>query len=140
MGSGVSSANTSCHGAPSSSLITCGWGAQAGGRTGVHDDVHRRCTVRWGERNLYLFHAVGVPGAENWCAHTHLHEAPQQELWLHHPRSPAPSPPASHTCMASLLSKEGTLSHSFCSSFMAAGDSRSGRMDSAWRGPGMKGV
>ena len=35
------------------------------------------------------------------------------------------------TCMASLLLKDGTLSHSFCSSFMAAGDRMSGLMDSA---------
>ena len=35
------------------------------------------------------------------------------------------------TCMATLLLKEGTLSQSFCSSFMAAGDKMSGLMDSA---------
>ncbi len=34
--------------------------------------------------------------------------------------------------MAMLLSNDGTLSHSFCSSFMAAGDRMSGLMDSAW--------
>ena len=34
--------------------------------------------------------------------------------------------------MATFESNDGTLSHSFCSSFMASGDSRSGRMDSAW--------
>jgi hypothetical protein len=35
------------------------------------------------------------------------------------------------TCIATALSKLGTLSQSFCSSFIAAGDRMSGRMDSA---------
>eukprot|EP00879_Flechtneria_rotunda_P027873 GHRR01029912.1.p1 GENE.GHRR01029912.1~~GHRR01029912.1.p1 ORF type:complete len:178 (+),score=20.68 GHRR01029912.1:414-947(+) len=36
------------------------------------------------------------------------------------------------TCIATVLSKLGTLSHSFCNSFMAAGLRMSGRILSAW--------
>ncbi len=66
-----------------------------------------------------------------------LHTLPHARHILIHPTYRGdphfPPPPLSLlcTCMASLLSKLGTLSHSFCSSFMAAGESRSGRMESA---------
>ena len=49
-------------------------------------------------------------------AHTSCHGAPSSSAM---------------TCIASLLLKEGTLSHSFCSSFIAAGERMSGLIDSA---------
>lgn len=49
---------------------------------------------------------------------------------MHAPRMGMQRP--ARTCMAILESNDGTLSHSFCSSFIAAGLSRSGLMDSAW--------